>query len=150
MLVDGFRGEEIVGVLKLLVSVVHVGGDEEAVAVNFCGVVLVDGLKVICEEAWDDSVWSWLVGGEESADNLGKILKIGLGEMERGEEGERRGFEVVCDQSIRVSGVVLPTGGGWETRREVTHGENCFCWVSGGAVMLRLCWFEGSVVVRAV
>ena len=52
--------------------------------------------------------------------------------------GERIVGEVVFDGSGGVIAVVLATGGGRKTRREVTHVENWCCGVSGVAVIWRL------------
>ena len=57
------------------------GCNEEAVAIDFWSVVGVEGVKVICEEFWDDSVWVWLVWRDECTNELGIILKVSLGEM---------------------------------------------------------------------
>ena len=61
VLIDSFSCEEIIGVLEFCITVVDVGGDEEVVAIDFCGVVGVDSLKVVCKEFGDDPVGVWLV-----------------------------------------------------------------------------------------
>ena len=63
VVINGFGGEEIVGVLKFGVAVVNVGGNEEAIAINFGSVVGVEGMEVVCEEFWDDPVWFGRFGG---------------------------------------------------------------------------------------
>ena len=53
VVINGFGGEEVVGVFGFGVAVVNVSSNEEAVAINFC-VLLVWGMEVIGKEFWVD------------------------------------------------------------------------------------------------
>ena len=129
MEISSFRGDKVVGVFEFVEAVVDVGGDEETVAVNFLGVLVVDCMEIVGEEFWEDPVWVGLVGWKEGADNLGVVVKIGVREVVGDDEGEGRGGEVVVDRSGGVSAGVLAMSGGGETRRKVTHVENWCCGV---------------------
>ena len=124
MLIHGFGREEVIGVFEFGISIVDMGGDEKAVTINFCSVVGMEGMKVVCELFGDDPVQVWLVWRDESTDKLRIILKVGLSEMVRGDRCKRRVGEVLVDWSGGVIAGVLATGGGRKMWSEATHVEN--------------------------